>query len=330
MSSPHQVRPTSFLSPQFITGVYIPSTLLVAGACFINIQLLPYAVAIALVLGTWKLYTTAPDIPPVAPTSVIPGKALNPNEFQGFPLKEKTVISHNVAIYRFGLQSPTQILGLPIGQHMSLAATLEVNGEPKEIVRSYTPISSDENPGYFDLLIKSYPQGNISRHMGTLNLGDVMKVKGPKGAMVYTPGLVKRFGMIAGGTGITPMLQIIRAIVRGRPRNGGNDTTEVDLIFANVNYEDILLKDDLDSLTNEDPGFRVYYVLNNPPEKWDGGVGFCTADMIKAKLPPPGPDMKLLMCGPPPMISAMKKAADSLGYDKPRPVSKLVDQVFCF
>ena len=164
---------------------------------------------------------------------------------------------------------------------MSLAATLEVNGEPKEIVRSYTPISSDENRGYFDLLIKSYPQGNISRHMATLKIGDVMKVKGPKGAMVYTPGLVKRFGMIAGGTGITPMLQIIRALVRGRPRNGGNDTTEVDLIFANVNYEDILLKDDLDSLTKEDPGFRVYYVLNNPPEKWDGGVGFCTADMIK-------------------------------------------------
>lgn len=164
---------------------------------------------------------------------------------------------------------------------MSVAATLEVKGEQKEIVRSYTPISSDENRGYFDLLIKSYPTGNISRHMATLKLGDTMKVKGPKGAMVYTPGLVKRFGMIAGGTGITPMLQIIRAIVRGRPRNGGNDTTEVDLIFANVKPEDILLKEDLDSLAKEDPGFRVYYVLNEPPEKWDGGVGFVTADMIK-------------------------------------------------
>ena len=164
---------------------------------------------------------------------------------------------------------------------MSVAATLEVKGEQKEIVRSYTPISSDENRGYFDLLIKSYPTGNISRHMATLKLGDTMKFKGPKGAMVYTPGLVKRFGMIAGGTGITPMLQIIRAIVRGRPRNGGNDTTEVDLIFANVKPEDILLKEDLDSLAKEDPGFRVYYVLNEPPEYWDGGVGFVTADMIK-------------------------------------------------
>ena len=186
--------------------------------------------------------------------------------------------------YRFSLQSPTQILGLPIGQHMSIAANLQVDGQTKQIVRSYTPISSDEDPGYVDLLIKSYPQGNISRHFGTLKIGDQMQIRGPKGAMVYSPGLVKRFGMIAGGTGITPMLQIIRAIGRGRPKNGGKDTTEVDLIFANVNYEDILLKDDLDTLAKEDPGFRVHYVLNNPPEKWDGGVGFCTADMIKVRM----------------------------------------------
>ncbi len=164
---------------------------------------------------------------------------------------------------------------------MSVAAMIE--GQPKEVVRSYTPISGDENPGYFDLLIKSYPTGNISKHMATLKIGQTLKVKGPKGAMVYTPSLVRHFGMIAGGTGITPMLQIIRAIIRGRPRNGGKDTTEVDLIFANVTLEDILLKDDLDALAKEDDGFHVHYVLNNPPDKWDGGVGFATPEMIKVR-----------------------------------------------
>lgn len=181
--------------------------------------------------------------------------------------------------YRFSLPNPTDILGLPIGQHISVAATIE--GQPKEVVRSYTPISSDENPGYFDILIKSYPTGNISKHMSTLKIGQTLKVKGPKGAMVYVPGLVRQFGMIAGGTGITPMLQIIRAVIRGRPKNGGKDTTEIDLIFANVNSEDILLKEDLDALAAEDSKFRVHYVLNNPPDKWDGGVGFVTSDMIK-------------------------------------------------
>jgi cytochrome-b5 reductase len=248
--------------------------------------------------------------------------------------------------YRFKLPTSKSILGLPIGQHISLSATLQVDGQPKEIVRSYTPISSDEDKGHFDLLIKSYPQGNISRHLASMKIGETMKVKGPKGAMVYTPNLVRHFGMIAGGTGITPMLQIVKAIIRNRPRNGGNDTTQVDLIFANVNKEDILLKEDLDALAKEDDGFRVHYVLNNPPENWTGGVGFVTADMIKVcffvfgytnksniskeKLPAPASDIKILLCGPPPMISAMKKATESLGYEKARAISKLQDQVFAF
>lgn len=242
---------------------------------------------------------------------------------------KKTNTSHNVAIYRFGLPNPTDILGLPIGQHISLAATPK--GAEKEVVRSYTPISADEeDKGYFDLMIKAYPQGNISAHVTTLKIGDKMKVRGPKGAMVYTPNLCRHIGMIAGGTGITPMLQVIRAINRGRPKNGGNDRTKVDLIFANVNPDDILLKDEIDALDKADPDFNVYYVLNNPPEKWNGGVGFVTADMIKAKLPAPAKDIKIMICGPPPMVSALKKATESLGYEKARPVSKLDDQVFCF
>ncbi|KAF2758894.1 ferredoxin reductase-like protein [Pseudovirgaria hyperparasitica] len=278
---------------------------------------LPFVVAIVALLGAYVVFSGS---------AVKKTPVLKPTEFQTFDLKEKTVLSHNTAIYRFALPNETDILGLPIGQHISLAATID----GKEIVRSYTPISSDEDSGFFDLIIKAYPTGNISKHMASLKVGQSMKVRGPKGAMVYTPNLVRHFGMIAGGTGITPMLQIIKAIIRGRPRNGGNDNTEVDLIFANVNPEDILLKEDLDKLAAEDDKFRVHYVLNNPPEKWDGGTGFVTADMIKAKLPAPAGDIKILLCGPPPMISAMKKATQELGYDKPRPVSKLEDQVFCF
>src|SRR5271170_5266735 len=75
---------------------------------------------------------------------------LNPDKFQEFPLIQKTATSHNVAIYRFGLPRPTDTLGLPIGQHISLAATPK--GAEMEVVRSYTPISSDENKGYFDLM----------------------------------------------------------------------------------------------------------------------------------------------------------------------------------
>jgi len=309
-----------FTSSAFINGIYVPSGLLIFGCLIVKKEWLPYAVALSLVLGGWKVFSSQAK------------SVLKPDVFQEFELKEKTIISHNVAIYRFALPTPTSILGLPIGQHISIAATLPTTtatGEvlQKEIVRSYTPISGDHQPGYFDLLIKSYPTGNISKYMASLIVGQPIKVRGPKGAMVYTPNMVRHFGMIAGGTGITPMLQVIRAVIRGR---AAGDKTEVDLIFANVNKEDILLKEDLDQLVEQDKGFRVHYVLNNPPEGWAGDVGFVTPEMIKKHLPKPADDVKILLCGPPPMISAMKKATEGLGFKKAKPVSKLEDQVFAF
>jgi cytochrome-b5 reductase len=180
------------------------------------------------------------------------------------------------------LPTPNSILGLPIGQHISIGADIkQPDGTTKEIVRSYTPISGDHQPGYFDLLVKSYPTGNISKHLASLAVGQAIKVRGPKGAFVYTPNMVRHFGMVAGGTGITPMLQVIRAIIRGRPTG---DKTEVDLIFANVAPQDILLKEDLDQLAKEDSGFRVHYVLDKPPEGWTGGVGYVTADMVTVSI----------------------------------------------
>ncbi|KAK7225890.1 hypothetical protein V2G26_013893 [Clonostachys chloroleuca] len=296
--------------------VFIPAGLLIAGTWICKRDWTIYAAIVAVLFGAYNLY--ALRIVPV----------LKPDTFQEFELAEKTVISHNVAIYRFKLPAKTSILGLPIGQHISIGAPIEQpDGTTKEIVRSYTPISGDHQPGYFDLLIKSYPQGNISKHMASLIVGQSIRVRGPKGAFVYTPNMVRHFGMIAGGTGITPMLQVIRAIVRGREKG---DRTEVDLIFANVTAQDILLQEDLDSLTKEDAGIRVHYVLDKPPEGWTGGVGYVTADMITKWLPKPADDVKILLCGPPPMISGLKKTTESLGFKKARPVSKLEDQVFAF
>ncbi|KAK4623863.1 NADH-cytochrome b5 reductase 1 [Fulvia fulva] len=325
---------TNPLAAHLVQFAYIPSAVLIGAATLFKKELIPLAIAVAVALTGFQLVTGGTKTPtPAVPAPSQPKTVLKPDEFQEFPITKKTQISHNTAIYRFSLPTEDAILGLPIGQHISLAATLDVKdpktGEvtTKEVVRSYTPISSDNEKGYFDLIVKSYPTGNISRHLATLNVGDKMKVRGPKGAMVYTPNMARHIGMIAGGTGITPMLQVARAIQRGRK---AGDKTKVDLIFANVNPEDILLKDDLDKLAAEDEHFNVYYVLNNPPETWAGGVGFVTGEMIKGRLPPPAKDVKLLLCGPPPMVSAIKKAAESLGYAKARPVSKLEDQVFAF
>ena len=59
----------------------------------------------------------------------------------------------------------------------------------------------------------------------------------------------------------------------------------------------------------------------------NGGVGL---HVTQKHLPTPAKDMKILICGPPPMVNAMKNATEKLGYEKAKSLSKLPDQVFCF
>jgi cytochrome-b5 reductase len=179
--------------------------------------------------------------------------------------------------------------------------------------------------------------GNISRAMAALVPGTTIKIKGPKGQMVYKPNMVREIGMLAGGTGITPMLQIIRAILKNP-----EDRTVITLIYANVTVDDILLREDLKDLANRYPEkFKLVLVVERSGDGWTGGVGFITETMIREHCPPPATDIKILLCGPPPMVSAMKKHTEvlslnkytykkAIGYKKARVVSKLSDQVFAF
>ncbi|KAI9011126.1 NADH-cytochrome b5 reductase 1 [Gaertneriomyces semiglobifer] len=254
-------------------------------------------------------------------TSRVQG-VLSKTEWKEFSLKEKIIISHNTAIYRFALPHHEDALGLPTGQHISVSA--EIDG--KEIMRSYTPTSSDDEKGHFDLLVKSYPSGRVSKFIGELEIGQKIRVKGPKGAFVYTPNCVRHFGMIAGGTGITPMLQVIKAVLKNPA-----DKTKLNLIYANVGEEDILLREELDELAAKHPDqFQVYHVLNNPPANWKGGVGFVSKDMIKEHCPAPADDVKILICGPPPMVKAMSQHTEELGFPKSGAISKMYDVVFKF
>ncbi|CAM8886764.1 hypothetical protein QQ045_025063 [Rhodiola kirilowii] len=236
-----------------------------------------------------------------------PKGCLEPDRFVEFKLVKRTQLSHNVASFKFALPTPSSVLGLPIGQHMSCRGK---DAQGDEVVKAYTPTTLDSDVGYFELVIKMYPQGRMSHHFREMKEGDYLAVKGPKGRFKYEPGQVRAFGMLAGGTGITPMFQVARAILEN-PK----DKTKINLIYANVSYEDILLKEELDNLARTYPDqFIVYYVLNQPPEKWDGGVGFVSQEMIQAHCPAPTPDVKVLRCGPPPMNKAMAAHLQALGY----------------
>ena len=139
--------------------------------------------------------------------------------------------------------------------------------------------------------------------MAAMVPGCIIKVKGPEGKMVYTPNMVREIGMLAGGTGITPMLQIIRAVLRNP-----EDRTKITLIYANITPADILLREDLENLTIQYPEkFKLHLVVEKASQgTWNGDIGYITDQIIQKNCPPPAKDIKILICGPPPMVTAMK------------------------
>ncbi|XP_054789391.1 NADH--cytochrome b5 reductase 1-like isoform X2 [Prosopis cineraria] len=232
---------------------------------------------------------------------------LDRKNFREFKLVKKTNLSHNSARFRFALPTPTSVLGLPIGKHIKCRGR---DSQGEEVTRPYTPITLDSDVGYFELVVKMYPKGRMSHHFREMKEGDCLAVKGPKGRFSYKPNQARAYGMLAGGSGITPMFQITRAILEN-PK----DKTKLNLIYANVTVDDILLKEEIDELASKYPDrFKVYYVLNQPPQPWNGGVGFISKEMIQTHCPAPASDIQILMCGPPAMNRAMAAHLDALGY----------------
>ncbi|RLN98724.1 hypothetical protein BBJ28_00009345, partial [Nothophytophthora sp. Chile5] len=219
------------------------------------------------------------------------------------PLVEKEALSHDTRRFRFALPSPQHALGLPVGQHISLRYT---DDQGKLVMRSYTPVSSDDALGYVDLVVKVYfknvhPKfpdgGKMSQYLEGMTLGNTIEVSGPKGKLAYmgkgeihikhrardvVPEVRKasKIGMIAGGTGITPMLQIVR-----RALQDPEDKTEFFLLFANQTEADILCRDEIDAMAAAHANVHVWYTLDRADDSWKYSVGFVSAEMMKKHLP---------------------------------------------
>lgn len=65
MATTQKTLPKSFLAPQYINGIYIPSALLLVGTFICKKELLPYAVLMAITFSGWKLYNNSQYFPPV-------------------------------------------------------------------------------------------------------------------------------------------------------------------------------------------------------------------------------------------------------------------------
>lgn len=222
--------------------------------------------------------------------------------------------------------------------------------EGEMVQRAYTPVSSATAKGHIDLLIKLYLANSTWRNGGKmttgfheLELGDEIEFKGPLGSFTYLErGLcrwrgvdrsIKTFGMICAGSGITPILQVLREIVDGDAKLEGKDEDlpKVWCVDSNRKEEDIrqyigsrvkacarslilsplaVCRQELDGLVDRSQGrFQLHYALSAPPMDWPETYtkGRMTVDTLRQYLPPPSDDALLMVCGPDGLINDIVK-----------------------
>ncbi|KAI1912897.1 NADH-cytochrome b5 reductase [Ophidiomyces ophidiicola] len=215
-------------------------------------------------------------------------------------LVDVQMLSHNVKKFRFEFPDSESVSGL----HIASALLTKYKGptDEKATIRPYTPVSDEEQPGYLDLVVKQYPNGPMSTHLHNMAVGQQLAFKGPIPKYAWEQNKHDHICMVAGGTGITPMYQLIRKIF-----SDPNDKTKVTLVFGNISEEDILLKKELDVLENTYPRrFRAFYLLDKPPADWTQGTGYVTKELLKTVFPEPkSENIKIFVCGPPGMYKAV-------------------------
>jgi len=273
---------------------------------------------------------------------VPPGKCQFSDKFIPVPLLAKFHIpSTSSYILRFGLPNKNEPVGLSTCS--CLLAGIQTDDSDEMIVRPYTPISTNAMIGSFDLLVKAYPDGKMSSHITSLTADETKPVVSfkhiPFNVKIQYPFRRPKFiGMIAGGTGITPMIQALHAIL-GSEEESDQDTAttskltettcKVSLLYGSRTVNDILGKDMLDAWCKLYPDklSLTHVISQGEKEEKDTTFineddstiqeGFINQQLIEQTFPSPNynensgndgltaEDIKIFVCGPPAMYDAL-------------------------
>lgn len=247
-------------------------------------------------------------------------------------LSKITPASHDSFVFRFELDHPNQPLGLSVGQHVFVRLRRKTTGEL--VQRAYTPVTKQDENGVVDLLVKVYypnsvwpSGGKMSLGFSELIVGDTVEMKGPLGSFTWEgrgvavwKGVrrkVKNVGLICGGSGITPILQVLRAVLGDKE----DKETRLWLLDTNKTEQDIFCRDELDTLSQmyKDGRFILHYTVSKPPQSWSFSKGRISDEMLAIHLPPPGDETLVLTCGPDPLIKlTIKPGLERLGWNVAR------------
>lgn len=222
-------------------------------------------------------------------------------------------------VLRFNLPGALQSSGLRLGQFVAIRG----DWDGLQLIGYYSPITLPDDQGVIGILARS-DKGGLKDWISALRPGDAVEMKACGGLTIERNAQLhqlridkqplKKIAMIAGGTGVAPMIQIIRAALK---KPYVDFLERISLIYAAENVSELTYRSVMEKYEKESFGrFSCTYVLNHPPPGWVGGVGFVDKDVLQASVPAPARDLLVVLCGPPVMQRAVTATLLSIGHAK--------------
>lgn len=233
-----------------------------------------------------------------------PGQMSGPLAWQIATLTDIRTDTASVKSFTFAL--PAFMPHLP-GQHYDIRLTSE---DGYQAQRSYSIASEPMRTGEVVLTVERIPDGEVSIYLhDVLVPGDRVELRGPIGGyFVWEASLGGPLLLIAGGSGVVPLLSMLRH----RARAGSHVPTA--LVYSSRTRQDVIGFDELEDLSRQDRSLRVLHTLTrSQPPGWTGYARRIDRDLLAEALGPLGPNTRAYACGPTLLVEAAAEILVGLG-----------------
>jgi len=232
-----------------------------------------------------------------------------PDEILDAREREATVVSNTVVapgITHLVLAVPDDFT-FHAGQYVQLRIPDPEGAEG--VFRAYSIASDPAIRGTLELAVKLVPGGLGSPWLHARRPGDVLAFTGPYGEWRLDPDPAVGLLLVGGGVGLTPLRAILHEAAARCPDK------PVHFFFGARTGDDLFWRDTLDALAARLPRGSATFALSHEPtgSPWTGARGF-VHEAVDAAWEPEGP-VQVFLCGPPPMIDALRPVLDDRGVD---------------
>lgn len=189
------------------------------------------------------------------------------------------------------------------GQHYDVRLTAE---DGYQAQRSYSIASEPERRGQVDLTVEHIQDGEVSSYFHeVVKTGDRIEVRGPIGGyFVWEAGSPEPLLLVAGGSGVVPLMAMIRH------RAAADATNPTRLLYSSRAFEDIIYADELAALSKSGAAVQVHHTLTRAqPQGWTGYASRIDETMLREVVQPLGAGARVFICGPTLLVES---AADAL------------------